>query len=255
MSRPAKLALIVLSVCLAVGAGLVATEGNGAADDLAGVRAAVQKRFPTLAVGDFRSTPLAGVYQFTVGVDVFYTDREGRYVLRGDLMDFSADRNLSEERRNELRAAALAKMPESQMIVFGAKDAAHTITVFTDIDCGYCRRMHREIGELNSAGVRVRYLFYPRAGPGSESWQKALDVWCAKDRNLALTEAKAGRPVPRGDCDTAPPTLAAHQRVADGMRIDGTPMVLTEDGRIIGGYLPVVDLVRQIAMPARAPRG
>jgi thiol:disulfide interchange protein DsbC len=206
----ACLAVLVLSTSSSASAA-------AAADGAARARAAIEKRFPTVRVGDFRATPLTGMYQFTVGVDVFYTDGEGRFVLRGDLIDFQSDRNLSEERRSELRLLEVAGVPESQMITYGPADARHTITVFTDIDCGYCRRLHQDMAVLNANSVRVRYLFYPRAGQGSESWQKAVDVWCAKDRRSALTDAKAGKAVPRSTCSDAP--IARHYQLGERLKL------------------------------------
>jgi thiol:disulfide interchange protein DsbC len=238
----------LLVCCLALAAGVVSPGATAAAtaatDELAAARAAVQRRFPTVRVGEVRTAPLPGIFEFNVGIDVYYTSADARFLLRGDLMDFGADRNLTEERRADLRKTRLAAVPEAEMIVFGPAKAPHTVTVFTDVDCGYCRRLHQGMAELNERGVRVRYLFFPRAGFGSESWQKAQDVWCAKDRKAALTDAKSGRPVPSVAC--ANPPIARQYELGQELGLDGTPMIVSQDGFVIGGYLPPPDLVQRL---------
>jgi thiol:disulfide interchange protein DsbC len=120
-------------------------------------------------------------------------------------------------------------------VVFGPKDAPYTITVFTDIDCGFCRRLHAEIGKYNASGIRVRYLFMPRAGKGSESYKKAVGVWCAKDRQRAMTDAKAGKDVPAQDCKNP---VDEHLALAELLGINGTPALILPDGELLPGYVP-----------------
>ena len=112
-------------------------------------RAALAKRFPTLRIEGLRAAPVAGLWEFSIGLDVYYTSIDARYLVRGDVIDLAGDRNLSEQRRAELRRGQLSKAAESDMIVFAPPRASYTVTVFTDIDCTYCRRLHQEIGELN----------------------------------------------------------------------------------------------------------
>jgi thiol:disulfide interchange protein DsbC len=218
------------------------------------VRAALTKRFPTLRIEGLRPAPIAGLWEFTIGMDVFYASGDARYIVRGDVIDLAGDRNLSEQRRAELRRGQLAKAAESDMIVFAPPRASHTVTVFTDIDCGYCRKLHSQIGEYLKLGIRVRYLPYPRAGLGSESWQKAQDVWCAKDRNGALTKAKRGESVPRVECDGA--VVMRGVQLGELFRLDGTPMVISDDGYEIGGYLAPNEMKQRLDQLAqKRPRG
>ena len=86
------------------------------------------------------------------------------------------------------------------MLIFGPKDPRYTVTVFTDVDCAYCRRLHSQIAEYNRLGIRVRYLFYPRSGPNTDSWTKAEEVWCSDNRNDALTRAKLGEELKAKPC-------------------------------------------------------
>jgi thiol:disulfide interchange protein DsbC len=136
-------------------------------------------------------------------------------------------------------------VPESQMLIFSPKNPLYTITVFTDVDCGYCRKLHSEMAELNRLGVRVRYMFYPRTGPNTESWRKAEAVWCAADRNDALTRAKAGGPLDLSKT-CGPNPVAREYALGQSIGVRGTPAIVTESGDYISGYLPPRDLVEQI---------
>jgi thiol:disulfide interchange protein DsbC len=136
-------------------------------------------------------------------------------------------------------------VPESQMLIFGPKNPQYTITVFTDIDCPYCRKLHSEMAELNRLGVRVRYMFFPRTGPNTESWKKAEVVWCSADRNEALTRAKAGAVLDmKKTCDATP--VAREYALGQSIGVRGTPAILTESGDYISGYMPPRELVQQI---------
>jgi thiol:disulfide interchange protein DsbC len=119
------------------------------------------------------------------------------------------------------------------------------INVFTDIDCGYCRQMHRDVAHLNALGIEVRYLGYPRAGIGSSSFDKLVTAWCADDQQDAMTRLKAGEHVePR----TCPNPVAEHYALGDRVGVTGTPSIILMDGRMIPGYLPPEDLAARIGL-------
>lgn len=207
-------------------------------------RSAFLQRFPTVTPTDFRATPLPGVYEITLGMDVLYVSADARYLMRGTLVKLDGNDDLTERRRAELRRGMLASVPASQLIVFRQGAPKYSVTVFTDVDCGYCRKLHAEIAEYNRRGIEVRYLFFPRAGLGSESWQKAQDVWCAKDRNAALTAAKRGTALPHLECDAS--AIATGYRLGQDFQLDGTPMIITADGYQIGGYLTPVEMQQRL---------
>ena len=146
----------------------------------------------------------------------------------------------------ELASRELASVPEDRMIIFAPPEGEtkHTITVFTDIDCGYCRQFHREIDKVNALGIEVHYLFYPRTGPATDSWAKAEKVWCAQDRKTALTQAKLGGSVPDLTCTDTPVSFDYDLGQQIGVR--GTPAVFTENGENIGGYLPPDTLLKRL---------
>ena len=155
--------------------------------------------------------------------------------------------NLTEDRRTQARLAMISAVPETQMVIFAPKNPQYTITVFTDVDCAYCRKLHSEIAELNKLGVRVRYMFFPRTGPNTESWKKAEVVWCSVNRNEALTRAKAGAQLDMNlskGCDASP--VARDYAVGQSIGVRGTPAIVTERGDYIAGYLPPRELVQEI---------
>jgi thiol:disulfide interchange protein DsbC len=139
----------------------------------------------------------------------------------------------------------ISAVPESQMVIFSPKNPLYTITVFTDVDCAYCRKLHSEIAELNRLGVRVRYMFYPRTGPNTDSWKKAEVVWCSANRNEALTRAKSGAQLDMTKtCDATP--VAREYALGQSIGVRGTPAIVTERGDYIAGYMPPRELVQQI---------
>jgi thiol:disulfide interchange protein DsbC len=243
-----RIKLLTMSLCVAACAAASAAEpakdAKGADIDPVKV---IASRLPGIDEGSIKPTPVPDLYEVGYGTNIAYVSADGRYLLRGDLVDLDTDVNLTEQRRNKARVEQLASLGEEKMIIFGPepKDAKYEITVFTDVDCGYCRKLHSEIGQLNGMGVRVRYLFYPRTGPNTASWQKAEDVWCAPDRNVALTAAKSGRNVASGDCGPTP--ISEEWQLGQAFGVRGTPAIVTSDGALIAGYLPPAQLVARLA--------
>jgi thiol:disulfide interchange protein DsbC len=218
---------------------LVAAAAHASAQEL--TREELASRLNGVAVEDITDAPIPGLYEVAVGANVAYVTKDGRYIIRGDIYDAETSANVSEETRARARAEMLGKVDPETMIVFKPKgETKHTITIFTDIDCGYCRQFHREIDKVNALGIEVHYLFFPRTGPNTESWAKADEVWCTADRNTALTRAKLGGDVPDApDCETP---VADHYELGRLIGVRGTPAIFSESGELIGGYLPPATL-------------
>jgi len=220
--------------------------GSTSADDGADqrVRAAIKALVPEARVDRVEMSVLPGFYEVVMGGQVIYVSGDGKYVVSGVVWDAAARKNLTESRYAGIRKSALASVPADKRIIFPAKNARHTITVFTDIDCGYCRRMHQEMAQYNELGITVEYLFYPRAGRGSESWNKAVSVWCAADHNGAMTAAKNGEPVPnKTDCSNP---VDSDFELGQQIGVSGTPAVIAADGTQIGGYLPPEQMLERL---------
>jgi thiol:disulfide interchange protein DsbC len=207
-------------------------------------RADIVKKIDGLKLEDVRMTPVNGVYEITRGSEISYASSDGRYVILGDMVDVDSDQNLSENRRRTIRSRIIEGIPESEMVVFSPKDPKYTITVFTDIDCGYCRRLHSQIAEYNRLGIRVRYLFYPRTGPNTESWHKAEAVWCSPNRNEALTRAKNGEDIKAPSCPGD--IVARDYELGHKVGVEGTPAILLANGEMLPGYAPPTQLAKYL---------
>ena len=215
--------------------------------------AAVAARIPGTKPGELRATPIAGIYELRRGAELVYVTADGRYGFAGDLYRLADRSNLSDARRRELRLALIRAVPESSMVVFSPAAPKYTITVFTDVDCTYCRMLHKQIAEYNRLGVKVRYMFYPRSGPNTESWSKAERVWCAADRRAALTAAKLGTPLKTAVCKPNP--VAEQYALGQSIGLSGTPGIITEQGELLPGYEPPEEMLRELQQEAQAGNG
>jgi thiol:disulfide interchange protein DsbC len=211
----------------------------------ADVRARVVSKLQGAKPEDVGPSPIPGLYEVTMGGLIAYVSGDGKYLVSGNVYDLDTQVNLTATRRNAARAKALAALAEDQMIVFSPASARMTVTVFTDIDCGFCRRFHGQIAEMNKAGIRVRYLMFPRSGPGTESWRKAEAVWCASDRRDALTRAKRGEEVKSKSCK-AEEAIQAQYSMGEDMGVEGTPAIFTQTGDYVGGFMTTDQLVKVI---------
>jgi thiol:disulfide interchange protein DsbC len=227
------IAIVRAVLFLTLAASAAAAQGATVPEKLAA-------KFPGVEPDQVRPTPIAGLWEVAVGSQVVYLSEDGRYLLRGDVTDLTTSENLTETRQAGIRETMLDELDESRMIVFSPAEPKHTVTVFTDIDCGYCRKLHREMQDINALGIKVRYLFYPRTGPGSESWKKAEAVWCSADRNDALTRAKAGDDVRAKSCPAE--VVAEHYQLGNELGVHGTPAIVTESGEMLPGYVPAARL-------------
>jgi len=207
-------------------------------------RVEIASRIPGAKPEDLRATPVPNIYELTRGSQIGYVTTDGKYAFGGDLVDLAKNDDLTEDHRRDMRVAELGAIPESQMVIFGPKDPKYTITVFTDVDCAYCRQLHSQIADYNRLGIRVRYLFYPRTGPNTESWTKAEEVWCSADRNDALTRAKLGQPLKAKPCADNP--VARTYALGRSFGLDGTPSIVTASGEMLGGYLPPAQLLQEL---------
>lgn len=200
----------------------------------AAVRATLSSALPEAEIRRLRPAAVPGLTEAVVAGRVLYVSNDGRYIFDGALIDMRERRNLSDSAMDDIRVEGLKAIPASQRIVFAAREPKYTVTVFTDIDCGYCRMLHQHMDEYNAMGITVEYLFFPRAGQGSESWAKAESVWCARDPRQAMTDAKAGRPLTPGTCENP---VAAEFALGRDVGVNATPAVYAEDGAQLGGYL------------------
>ena len=182
-----------------------------------------------------------GLYAVSIGSEVIYVSKDGKFLIRGEIYDLQNSVNVTEEKRVLGRLDVMQSLDEETMIIYEPKKIKHTITIFTDIDCGYCRKFHQQIGDYLDLGIRVRYLSFPRTGPDTESWEKAQSVWCSKNRQDSLDRAKQGKNIDSVFCFDSP--VEKHYNLGSVFNISGTPTIVTEKGKVIVGYLPPESLL------------
>ncbi|WP_303901019.1 DsbC family protein [Thiohalomonas denitrificans] len=241
-----RILLSLVGLLLTTAAGLTAAAP-------AELKSFLSQMVPGQAPDAIEETPLPGIYQVVYGSDIFYFSEDGRYMLRGDLVDLKTNTNLSEQTRSTGRKAALSRLDEETMIVYPAEgETKHVLTVFTDIDCPYCRKLHGGMAEMNGMGIEVRYLAFPRAGIGSPTFKNMVSIWCADNPRAAMDVAKSGGTVESADCDHG---IEEHMKLVRELGINGTPALLLDDGRLIGGYVPPKQLLPMLegktAVPGR----
>ena len=207
-------------------------------------RVAIAAKMAGVKPEDLHATPIPGIYELLRGGDAAYVSTDGKYAIIGDMYETGTNNDLTENRRRDLRLKLLAAIPEAQMVVFGPDNPKHTITVFTDMDCAYCRKLHSQISDYNKLGIRVRYIAYPRTGPNTSSWSKAEQVWCSADRKTALTEAKLGKTLPTKICPDNP--VAREYQLGQDFNLQGTPTIILGNGEMVAGYMAPNDLVQEL---------
>ena len=218
--------------------------------DSKAVEAALKQELPSIKPDSITESPIKGLYEVVVGARLFYVSEDGKFLVHGSVMDLKTREDLSDRRLASIRLKALEKVGLDNMIVFKPKIQKHFIYVFTDIDCGYCRKLHSQVEDYLREGIEVRYLFFPRAGKDSDSYHKAVTVWCAKDRNAALTRAKNGETFTSKTCKNP---VDEHMALAQAFGANGTPMIVTDKGVIIPGYVPAKELVKELDGVSDAP--
>lgn len=206
-----------------------------AADEMEAINKVLQNIIPGSTPDSVAESVIPGLYQVSYGPDVIYITKDGHYVLQGDLVDTGTRENLTEAVRSVARLKLINGVDQKSMIVFAPKEVKHTVTVFTDVDCGFCRKLHSQIADYNKYGIAIRYLAFPRSGVNTESYYKAVSVWCAADRKEALTHAKLGEVMKKKTCDNP---VREHMALADKLGVNATPTLILEDGSLISGYIP-----------------
>ncbi len=229
---------------LLAGIFAVAAISPALAEDYEAVRAAMKSLAPDIQIDSISPAPFSGFVEVLLGAQLVYVSEDGEYLIDGQLIEVESRKNLSEKAKGRVRVDKLAEVTDAQRIVFPANgETRHSITIFTDIDCGYCRKLHNEMAQYNDLGIEVNYLFFPRAGMGSNSFDKAISVWCADDRNLALTDAKNGQDPEPQTCENP---IESHFELGKDLGVTGTPALIAEDGTMLPGYVPPATLISRL---------
>ncbi|MFV2004383.1 MAG: DsbC family protein [Gammaproteobacteria bacterium] len=231
--------LLLITPLLTSFSASAATEAD--TDGVDKLKQALAKTMPRVKPSKISMTPIEGLYQVIVGSQVVYMSVDAQYMIEGDLYDLATQKNLSEDAKSSIRLAAIDKLGSDKMVIYTPETVKNTITVITDIDCPYCRRLHNEIPEYMKNDVEVRYIFMPLKG--AADMKKTISVWCSDDQQLALDMAKAGGEIEEKNCDNP---IQEHLKVARELGVQGTPAILLEDGQLLPGYVPVDKLVTEL---------
>jgi thiol:disulfide interchange protein DsbC len=178
---------------------------------------------------------ISGIYEVSVGSEVIYMTEDGHYMIIGDVRDAKTGENITEKKRSEMRLATIKSIKEADAIVFKPKETKYVVHVFTDVECPYCAKFHQEIAKLNELGIEIRYLAFPRSPEGSEDFNKMISVWCSKDRQQALTDAKSGKEIEKATCDNP---VKQELEIGRNVGVSGTPALILPNGELLPGYLP-----------------
>lgn len=238
-----------LSVGLLCCSATVAVAGDVSEKVEKDIRAQLGASLPALNITSIEKTPFSGLFEVSSTTDQpLLVSADGKYIIAGEVYQLDGHKitNLTEQKREISRAAIMATIPESEKLSFIPEGQTKaTITVFTDIDCGYCRKLHKEVPQLNAMGVRVDYLGYPRAGVGSGSYNKLMSAWCADDPMDAMTKAKNGKTIPAKSCENP---IARHLQLGQRVGVNGTPAIVLDSGKLLPGYAPADALAKQLGV-------
>lgn len=224
-------------------------------EDFSAIKAAIIKMKPNTEVKTIKPSPISGLYEVKAnGFAAIYMSLDGKYLLTGDIYELQDGRPV-EVRSKELegkRKTAFDALKANDMVAFPAVSKVKSLVyVFTDIDCGYCRKLHQEISEINQKGIEVRYLAFPRGGMSSQGASKLQSVWCAKDKRGMMTKAKSGSELAPAPASCQSP-VEAQFNLGDELGVDGTPAIFTADGKQIGGYLSPKDMAIALGLEKAA---
>jgi thiol:disulfide interchange protein DsbC len=241
-----RLCVVVLGFLLLCGIAGAATPEDLIKSKLLGV-------FPDAVITSIKPSAVPGFYQVDAqGYDTVYISSDGRYLLQGDLLEIRGSQviNVADEAMTQQRKQTLAAVDRTQTIVFPASAKTKAVVyVFTDVDCPYCRKLHTEVPKMNAMGIEVRYLAFPRTGIKSAAAAKMDKVWCAVDRNTALTQAKlANGASPGTQQATCKSPVATEYAMGIALGVRGTPTVFLEDGTEVGGYLTADELAHDLKL-------
>jgi thiol:disulfide interchange protein DsbC len=231
-----RLLPLMVGICLVAGGNAAAEEQDA---NVERIRNSLAVFLPELAVDQIKPSAMPGLYEAVVDSSLVYVSADGRFLLQGAVFDLEQGRDITKPRLAALRVEAIEAIGEENLLIYEPEQTRYTVTVFTDIDCSYCRKLHVEMPDYLANGIRIRYAFYPRAGLDSPSYAKAVSVWCAEDRHAAMDDAKRGRPVQDKRCDNP---VAQHMKVGEKLPVRGTPTLVLAGGEVISGYRPAAEL-------------
>lgn len=231
--------LIVLILVVSSFTVFAQKEVTSTDNSLSAVTAAVKQTLG-LRIDSVKVTPIAGLFEVMTERGIFYSTLDAKYIVRGSMFDTANGfEDLTEVSMGGMRMAKMASY-EPSMIIYKAKNEQHRVTVFTDVDCGYCRKMHQDIAQYNALGITIRYMAFPRGGEGYPAWAAMQSLWCSNDKHKAMDNLKAGTSIPTSVCANRVPE---HYQLGVEFGINATPSLVLDNGKLVVGYRKPQDLL------------
>ena len=188
-----------------------------------------------------------GIYKVYFGdIQPLYVSENGNFFIYGDMFNVNANEiiNLTEKDILEKRKVLMQDINNDELIKFEAKNELFAVTVFTDVDCGYCRKLHDEIATYNEAGITIKYAAFPRSGIGTETFSKMVGAWCSNNPKDSITKLKNGKKLKLSFCDSQP--VAKHYAIGNKIGVTGTPAIVSSKGELLPGYHSAEDLLSKL---------
>lgn len=237
-----------LKTATAAGTGLVLLTGFTGAlfaqeDKTTEIENKIREMAPGIESIAISDSPIDGLLQVQVQNEIYYASSDARFLFLGRIIDLDTRVNITDQAKSGLRKGILSNVDVAEQISFSPVDPEFDLLVFTDIDCGYCRKLHSQIDEYMAEGIAIHYAAFPRAGLASHSYEKFVSVWCADDQQAALTLAKSGEEPEVRQCENP---IKAQYELGNAVGVSGTPSLLTKDGTMIPGYMPPAQLKQRL---------
>ncbi len=199
---------------------------------------------PSDTITNVKESVIPGLYEVVLNSRVLYVSADGEKVINGEIYDIKNKINYTEDSNKKLRKAAVDKIADNDKIIYKAKDEKYKVSIFTDISCGYCRKLHRQIADYNDKGITIEYLAFPREGKNSNTMKIMQNIWCSENKTTALTEAKINNQPPEKTCKGT--QVAEQYLLGNNLGINGTPAIIFENGEMSPGYLSPEDLLQAL---------
>jgi thiol:disulfide interchange protein DsbC len=201
------------------------------------LKAQLETDMPGMQIQSLTALGDSGLYEAVISDQVFYFTQDAKYLIQGNVLSLESRENITQARELQIKSDILSRLDPKDLIIFAPEKTDYMLTVFTDVDCAYCRKLHEEVDEYNKLGIGIRYMAFPRAGVESESAKKLVQVWCAKDPKQAMTDAKAERDLKNTSVCKDNPVVAQFE-LGQRLGVEGTPALFLENGQVLPGYVP-----------------
>ena len=212
------------------------------------IRNSLEKILPAGSeIESIQESSILGLYSVYYGdLEPIYVTKDGNFFIYGDIYKINIDSysNITDLEISKRRSIILSNLKPSELISFKSKNEKYSVTVFTDVDCGYCRKLHNQIEEYNKLGITINYAAFPRSGLGTDSFTKMVNAWCSDNTKLSLTRLKNNKEVDVNFCDNQP--VSKHYAIGKKLGVTGTPAIFSTDGILIPGYLSPEDLLTKL---------